>query len=359
MRGKLKALILCSALMGATTAYGVTLTNCPPSLTNGGNLPKIGPEEKALFTKPVQPLKPADCGACHYSIYKAMQKEGGRHQFSCTICHERFHEWSPKKGIKGWEELMPKCTRCHGLYHGPSLPDCMKCHTDPHAIKKPMPVTTPFTGYVGGKKYPGTGQPENFVAKNCQVCHGPIYDLMQEKPTKHTQIGCAACHHSTHGYIPQCLECHLPHRPEQTNNDCFACHHNPHYPVNITYSKNTPNSQCAACHGYVAHNLETSTTKHSKVACVACHHNRHGFIPRCQDCHGEYPHGKAIAEKYPNCLTCHITPHDPACKDNNKPDDVLKAEFAKEKVLLQKLKAFRAKGGKLNYINLEKITNWK
>ncbi len=358
MRGKLTALMLCSLFIGASAAYGVTLTNCPPSLTRGGQLPKITPEERKLFTQPVKPLTPAQCGACHYSIYKAMQKEGGRHKFACTICHLKFHEWSPKMGVKGWEAMMPKCTRCHGLYHGPAVPDCMSCHSNPHAIKAPMPVTTPFTGYVGGKKFPGTGQPENYVAKNCQVCHKPIYDLMHQHVTKHTQIGCAACHHSYHGYIPQCLECHLPHKADQTNNDCFACHSNPHYPTNITYGKNISNSQCAACHAIVAYDLGHSPTKHRNVACVQCHHGKHGYIPRCQECHGEYPHGKAIAQKYPNCLTCHLSPHDPACKDNPKPDAVILQELKREKQLLQKLKAFRQSGGKLNYITLQKITKF-
>ncbi len=260
---------------------------------------------------------------------------GGKHRFYCTNCHTKFHSWNPKMGIKGWKEMMPKCSRCHGWPHGPKLTNCMSCHTDPHAIKKPMTLT-------------------KILKINCKTCHIKVSSFMKTHVTKHfIKVKCYDCHHDVHGYIPKCLECHEGHAPGQTtSSSCLECHgyeyieageiwKAPHAPVPVTYANNLPNENCAPCHMIVYNHLSQSLTKHRNVACVACHHNKHGYIPDCTECHGKYPHGMSFHKLYSNCLYCHINPHDPISKNNLHSPNLVRYELQREKKVLNILRRLR------------------
>ncbi len=332
------------------------------------NLPKISPEEVKLYEQLPKKLTPADCAACHESIYNKMRKVitkvklsngkvlqlpkpvilGGKHRFYCTRCHTKFHCWNPKMGVKGWEEMMPKCSRCHGWPHGPKLTNCMSCHTDPHAIKQPMVLTTT-------------------LKKSCEKCHIRVVTFMETHVTKHfTKVKCYACHHDIHGYIPKCLECHEGHAPGQKSTSCTMCHgykyvkageawKAAHAPVPVTYPKNIPNESCGTCHRVIYNHLAKSPTKHRNVACVACHHDKHGYIPSCAECHGKYPHGKTIHQLYPNCLFCHLNPHDPAVPDNPHTAKFIKEEVKREKESTQILRKWKKMGIPFSPENLQKL----
>ncbi|WP_051920408.1 hypothetical protein [Thermodesulfobacterium hydrogeniphilum] len=247
-----------------------------------------GSQEKvqSVYNFEAKPLNIEECARCHYSIFKLIKEQGGKHKkVKCTDCHTQFHVYNPVK--KNWAEIMPKCTTCHGLIHGGNFTACLSCHSDPHAPITKLKVT-----------------PE--LAKACAQCHPNIPKEMKAFPSKHMQVACASCHHTKHGYIPDCLECHKPHREGQTTKQCLVCHP-AHTPLNIKFTKQTPNEDCKACHQTEYHKIAITKSKHHNVACVQCH-TKHKEIPKCERCHGK-PHGASLHAKFPNCLQCHIDVH--------------------------------------------------
>jgi len=248
----------------------------------------ITPEKEkiaGLYVEELKPLTPAQCGQCHMPIYTLIRKEGGKHQILCTQCHQQYHVYNPIK--QNWSEIMPKCQRCHGLFHGETLPKCMECHIEPHAPKK-IPMST-------------------VLEDNCLTCHPKVGDEMNKFPSKHKDQGCSTCHEK-HGYIPSCMDCHEPHTSSLTKNEqCLVCHpvHSP--TQRLKYAKDTPNDICASCHDEIAVTLDASKSKHHDVACVACH-SKHKYVPKCQECHKK-PHSERLLKKFKNCLQCHIDPH--------------------------------------------------
>ncbi len=252
------------------------------------------PSGAALYEQPVKPLTPVECARCHYPIFKDLKESKSKHRFECTNCHQQFHVYNPIK--KNWEEIMPKCQRCHQLPHGKDFPNCLQCHENPHS-----PLTIPFDVLVQTRK---VGKKEVI---QCALCHKKESAEMNAHPSKHNEVGCQGCHAEKHGYIPNCLDCHEPHVEGQTYEDCLVCH-SPHSPTAIKpYPEETDNAVCGSCHTEIYENLQTNHTKHSELYCATCH-TKHGYIPKCQDCHGE-PHGAALHKKFPNCLECHVDPH--------------------------------------------------
>ena len=243
-------------------------------------------EKKQLYAEKIKALTPAQCGQCHLPIYDLIQKEGGKHQFECTNCHQEYHVYSPLK--QNYAEIMPKCQRCHGLTHGETLDKCSQCHVDSHSPKN-IPMNTS-------------------LEDGCITCHPKPGDEMNQFPSKHKDQGCPACHEK-HAYIPQsCINCHEPHTVGLTQDkQCLACHpvHSPTQP--LKYDKGTSNNICAGCHDEIAAILDTNQSKHHDITCVGCH-NEHKYVPKCKECHKE-PHGKKLLEKFENCLRCHIDPH--------------------------------------------------
>ncbi len=242
---------------------------------------------QSVYNFEVKPLSIEECARCHYSIYKLIKEHGGKHRrVKCTDCHKQFHVYNPVK--HNWAEIMPKCTRCHGLIHGKAFPNCLSCHVDPHAPITKLKVTPT-------------------LAKSCAKCHPDIPKEMKKYPSKHMHVACAKCHHTKHGYIPNCLECHKPHLPGQTMKDCLTCHP-AHTPLNIKFNKNIPNKDCEPCHKTEYYKILHTKSKHHYVACVRCH-VVHKYIPKCTRCH-KHPHSKSILSKFHNnCLACHIDVH--------------------------------------------------
>jgi len=255
-----------------------------------------------LYSEEPRSLKPVDCGACHRGEYDRLKQSNSKHRFDCLNCHTQLHAYVPPKN--NYQEIMPKCATCHGMQHGKAFPKCLQCHADPHS-----PKTIPFSGVQKKMKGPG-----GKMVVACKVCHwNPEGKEMAEYPCKHNkEVGCTGCHidainATQHGMKPTCFDCHEPHVTGQTYSDCLVCHR-PHSAKNILkYPEDTPNNVCGSCHSGIYQDLQDNHTKHSDLQCATCH-ERHGQIPKCQDCHGE-PHGAALHKKFPNCLQCHIDPH--------------------------------------------------
>ena len=189
-----------------------------------------------------------------------------------------------------WSEKVPSCESCHEQPHGSKFPDCLACHTNAHA---------PIASLTDMKR----------LAPDCATCHPAPAKELHEYPSAHTDLACADCHHTRHGYVPKCTECHdAPHLEYRNNASCEACHA-VHSPLRKAYSNNIPNYVCASCHAKVNQELISSGKKHSVLDCTLCHANKHGYIPTCEECHGSGPHNPAMVKKFQGCRTCHGGPH--------------------------------------------------
>jgi len=247
--------------------------------------PSEPPTPKSPYEVDIKPLTPDECARCHYAVYNQIKEEGGKHKIDCVQCHTKYHAYNPAK--QNWAEIMPKCQTCHGNIHGEKFIACGSCHSNPHAPKTQMAMTAEF-------------------AKVCGDCHAKVAQEIQSKPSKHTKVQCAQCHHQKHGYIPACAQCHKPHAPV-TDKECLACHP-VHSPINIGYPATTANSICGGCHGQIQQKLEASSGKHRMVPCAQCH-TKHKYLPKCEECHGK-PHGEGLLKKFPQCSQCHADVHD-------------------------------------------------
>lgn len=245
------------------------------------------PTGAGIYQQKIKPLTTRQCAQCHYAVFSDIRDRGGRHQLSCTECHETFHTWKPGRE---WSSVVPRCATCHELPHGPAFPECLKCHTDPHA---------PIAGLVKAEA----------LADDCIRCHAAQENELRRHKSAHTEVACSECHHDRHGYKPKCNECHdEPHTPYTDNAGCQTCHP-AHAPRNITYPATTPNQVCAGCHEEIADKLAHSHRKHATKPCVFCHVDRHGYVPHCTKCHSE-PHSKKMLEPFKyNCKACHGEPH--------------------------------------------------
>jgi hypothetical protein len=286
-----KALML--SLLTAIAVININSARCEdqaPAASDSVQNPlaeKFPPAPGLYAAEPV-PLTPAQCGQCHPSAYRDLKTGGGRHSFQCDNCHTRFHAFNPTK--QNWQELMPKCATCHIVPpHGPKLATCHDCHGNPHAPKQ-IPMSTelinscntchssPFEqlqdfpsahtklqcrnchishGYIPGcnachkAHFPGQDfktcamechpvhMPREIKYKTdvdpraCGACHSPVLARWSASSSKHASVNCAACHHTKHGYIPVCTECHsLPHSKElhQHFPNCQTCHQDAHNP---------------------------------------------------------------------------------------------------------------------------------
>ncbi|GAB4262075.1 MAG: cytochrome c [Deferrisomatales bacterium] len=244
------------------------------------------PNAAEVYAKGVPQLTTAQCGQCHYAIFSTIREEGGRHQLHCRFCHETFHSYKPGKA---WEDVVPRCSTCHQGIHDPSFTQCTACHRQAHA---------PIASLVG----------VDALEPNCPTCHTDPASQLQQHPSAHTDEGCASCHHDTHGYIPDCVECHdEPHTPYVDRAGCTQCHP-VHAPLQVAYAESVPNEICGGCHGAEYDQLRSGTKKHASFQCAFCHSERHGNVPRCEDCHGR-PHSEALLRRFESCGACHGNPH--------------------------------------------------
>jgi len=219
-----------------------------------------------------------DCVKCHENIVLALAQKGKAHQSLCLDC-QRGH---PPADM----EIVPSCSRCHqeGLHF--ALDGCLSCHIDPH---------TPLVIRLTHK-----------ITEPCLTCHSEQIQQLQSNPSVHTKLACTACHNS-HGQIPLCQNCHLPHSDVMDKGSCGKCH-KAHMPLVVTYGQDIVPEYCGACHKEVYAVMAVNLTKHRKVSCVSCHVGKHGMIPACENCHGR-PHPEEILEKFERCGDCHGPAH--------------------------------------------------
>ncbi|MBN2332176.1 MAG: cytochrome C [Deltaproteobacteria bacterium] len=244
-------------------------------------------EAPGVYQQEVVPLTTLQCAQCHFSVFQNIKDRGGKHQLNCRECHQTFHLWRPSIA---WQDVVPHCQDCHGEAHGPNFPDCLVCHADPHA-----PIASLENLDV--------------LEKDCGNCHGKQKADVDTYKSAHTDVACSECHHTRHGYKPNCVECHeTPHTAYSDNAGCTGCHP-VHAPREIHYAEDTGNRVCAGCHEKITTTLKNSPSKHAKLQCVFCHAQTHGVIPECSKCHGT-PHSEAMLGRFKNnCSECHGEPH--------------------------------------------------
>lgn len=140
---------------------------------------------------------------------------------------------------------------------------------------------------------------------DCEKCHHFQKKVIQDWGGKHaTEVGCLDCHpqHPPEGEntIAECVQCHQG-RPHFQISNCKDCHTDPHKPLAALQDTMKPaREECLSCHSEVGKKMSESTSRHAKLFCTRCH-ERHGFIPKCMQCHE--PH--LSSQVYQDCLHCH------------------------------------------------------
>jgi len=226
-----------------------------------------------------------DCAKCHAEQPAQIAANGASHktEIDCQACHEGHRPSSA--------DNIPQCSNCHeGSAHYEVKEPCLGCH-NPH---QPLNVTL-------------AGEHKTV----CVSCHAGPNKQMVASPSKHATFACNFCHADTHGNIPACVDCHEPHEPHSatmTQDNCATCHQ-AHQPLELTYPATTGSQLCAACHDTVFGMLTVSKAKHSQIACVTCHTDKHKTVPACTDCHG-LPHAESMHQRFPKCGECHNIAHD-------------------------------------------------
>jgi predicted CXXCH cytochrome family protein len=256
--------------------WGCVAPTPEPAVENG-----ISPE----YAVEIQPLKPHECGRCHQH-FQVIRTKGGKHRIDCQLCHVKFHIYRP--GKVQYKDIMPKCSACHDLVHGPDLSHCSECHSNAH---------TPLNIPAG-----------RALEQGCHVCHPELDKEMKTYITQHTELYCFSCHHTRHKYVPECMECHQPHTKGMTQAECLTCHP-PHKALQVVYPKDTSDEACAGCHRIAYEMLEQSGTRHRAVRCTKCHPDEHRAIMRCRDCHPQIHSRAAKLNRLPVCGRCHGVAH--------------------------------------------------
>lgn len=240
------------------------------------------PATAAFGEDPV--LSVDDCVKCHTTIVHQVQEAGNKHksEVTCLDCHDGKHPPGVERG-----SLIPQCTNCHEGQPHFGLQNCLGCHTNPH---QPLNITLVGEGQKAA----------------CQTCHPAVVEEIDTHVSAHAGFACSFCHEK-HGYKPNCLDCHDPHREGQTFENCVTCHQ-AHQPLTLAFVKPPENADCGACHGDIRTKLESGKTKHAEFQCVFCHADKHGIVPECTNCH-DAPHSAELLGKFNSCNDCHMTAH--------------------------------------------------
>ncbi|MBN1932095.1 MAG: hypothetical protein JW786_10865 [Desulfobacterales bacterium] len=249
---------------------------------------EISVEEEGpdIYGQEVKQLTTLECARCHYTVFSDIRDQGGAHRLACRKCHVTFHTNKPGKD---WKDVVPDCNSCHKQYHGKEFPDCLRCHANAHAPVASLDIEK--------------------MTNDCTACHKKQAAETKKYSSEHAEMACNACHHSRHGYLPKCTECHeKPHAPYTNNAGCMGCHP-PHSPLEILYTENTANEVCAGCHDAVVAKLAGSDKEHTFLKCAFCHAAKHKFIPTCQSCHENGPHREDLLKKFKGCGDCHGDAH--------------------------------------------------
>ncbi|MCJ7695058.1 MAG: cytochrome c3 family protein [Anaerolineaceae bacterium] len=117
------------------------------------------------------------------------------------------------------------------------------------------------------------------------------------------------CHETFHTYkpgtdwknvVPDCTTCHSQFHGDNLL-DCTRCHENAHAPkVSLNFAKMA--TDCSVCHPDQKTEAVLNPSAHTDKACFACHHDLHGYIPSCAECHRK-PHTPFT--KNAECNACH------------------------------------------------------
>ncbi len=278
---RLAIVLLAAALLSLA---GVALAAPVQQLLPRLDLP---PQDPQLYAVDPQPLTVEQCGQCHPSHFFDLKRQGGRHQFDCRECHTTFHAYNPRKD--NYAVIMPSCTECHAVIHGEMHRQCLDCHTNPHAATQPPALAG--------------------VINACSDCHTDQNKQLERQPSRHTELSCDNCHHTEHGLIPSCAECHQPHFASQAFTGCVTCHP-AHQPLIIPLNAGIELRTCSGCHASVYAKWSNTASRHGQVNCAECH-TEHKTIPDCKTCHAILPaHSKTMLDKFPRCLDCHLDVHD-------------------------------------------------
>ncbi len=147
------------------------------------------------------------------------------------------------------------------------------------------------------------------TAEECARCHYSVFSQIKSEGGKH-KIDCVQCHTVFHAFnpkkqnwdqiMPKCQTCHGNIHGEKFSG-CDACHSNPHAPKTQMAMTAEFAKVCGDCHAKVGQELQANPSKHTKVQCVQCHAQKHGYIPACMQCHKPHSQG----QKNEECLACH------------------------------------------------------
>jgi len=153
-----------------------------------------------------------------------------------------------------------------------------------------------------------SAEPIPLTLAQCGQCHPRHFGDLKQAGGKH-QFDCRDCHEIFHAYnplrknyadiMPKCATCHSPPHGAQ-HTDCLRCHKNPHTPRIVPLTENLAGI-CATCHPDQAKQLQAEPSKHTQQECSSCHHDRHGYIPVCSECHE--PHFSE--QSFETCTQCH------------------------------------------------------
>ncbi len=177
----------------------------------------------------------------------------------------------------------------------------------PQPVPKQEPVTQPQEPAKPVSPYAMEIKP--LTPAECGSCHYSVFSQIKNEGGKH-QLDCTQCHVKFHAYnpikqnwkeiMPKCEGCHGLYHGEKYA-ACDKCHAEPHAPKKQISISADLAKVCGDCHGKVPQVIQNNPSKHAKVACSVCHHQRHGFIPSCMECHK--PHTQGQVDK--DCLSCH------------------------------------------------------
>jgi predicted CXXCH cytochrome family protein len=155
---------------------------------------------------------------------------------------------------------------------------------------------------------------EPLTVADCARCHYSHYNRLRDNGAKHGQVVCMDCHEQFHVYnpvknnfaeiMPKCSSCHdAPHGDADEVRTCLGCHADPHQPLASIPDPAELDDRCAFCHTAVADSLQAKPTKHTEQNCSACHSEKHGRKPDCNECHES--HSPMVVMGTADCLACH------------------------------------------------------
>ncbi|MDY6848976.1 MAG: cytochrome C [Thermodesulfobacteriota bacterium] len=184
---------------------------------------------------------------------------------------------------------------------------------DSSAVQVALAEKTAEPAPTAQKKAPANPYDADIPPMNleqCGQCHPTYFESLRTEGGRH-QFDCRECHEVFHAYNPQkqnwaeimpdCADCHgQPHG--EVHVQCLTCHVNPHAPLSMPYAEGAPVTKaCADCHTGPAREVAEFPSRHTDVACTSCHHDQHGYVPSCFECHGPHYEGQALE----SCTECH------------------------------------------------------